>query len=272
MIVLTILVGAGITRYLGFTGLIHIREGQKSSTVISDEAYLRVQVLDDEATFKASRPFFLSGIRNPGKLLKVPTKTSPLRVHYLDHITQARPTVRAVHGGDPAIILVTSSAMGRDYYAFMGGESKWIGGQLFHFNKQASEGVRIRMDGDSLVFIAPHSVSLFSMTDQTKRDLAADTWHPFHPLRVYSFGNVSLVLSEYEPQGEVLALRTSEEEGSGRTALSLRLKTGSVSRDITVWGGKGIQGEPKQVSIAEKEVLLSYGSISRLLPFSLGQH
>ena len=101
-----ILIGAGITRYLGFTGIIHIREGQNSSAVISDEAYLRVQVLEDDATFQASRPVFLSGIRNRSKILKVPAKTSPLRVHYLDHITQARPTVRAVHGGDPAIMPV----------------------------------------------------------------------------------------------------------------------------------------------------------------------
>lgn len=264
-----ILVGAGITRYLGFTGIIHIREGQNSSTVISDEAYLRVQVLEDDATFLASRPVFLSGIRNRSKILKVPAKNSPLMVQYLDHITQARPTVRAVHGGDPAIILVTSSASGRDYYAFLGEESKWIGGQIFHFNKQASEGIRIKMDGDSLAFLAPYPVSLFSMADQSKRDLAADTWHPFHPMRVYTFGEVSLVLSEYEPEGEVQAMKTSDEEGSGRTALSLRLQTGSAYRNITVWGGKGMSGEPKQVSIASKEVLLSYGSVSRIIPFSL---
>jgi len=264
-----ILIGAGITRYLGFTGLLHIREGQTSSNVISDEAYLRVQVLEDDATFLASRPVFLSGIRNPGKLLKVPAKTNPLRVHYLDHMAQARPTVRAIHGGDPAMILVTSSSAGRDYYAFLGEESKWIGGQLFHFNKQASEGIRIKVAGDSLVFLAPYPVSLFNMSDQSKLDLLADAWHPFHPMRVYSFGNISLVLSEYERRGEVLAMKASEEEGSGRTALSLRLQSGSASRDITVWGGKGLQGESKQVSIAEKEVLLSYGSISRILPFSL---
>ena len=264
-----ILIGAGITRYLGFTGIIHIREGQNSSAVISDEAYLRVQVLEDDATFKASRPVFLSGIRNRSKILKVPAKTSPLRVHYLDHITQARPTVRAVHGGAPAMILVTSSTLGRDYYAFLGEESKWIGGQLFHFNKQASEGIRIKMDGDSLAFLSPYPVSLFSMADQSKRDLVADTWHPFYPMRVYSFGTVSLVLSEYEPEGEVLAMKTSDEEGSGRTALSLRVQTGSISRNITVWGGKGISGEPKQLSIGSKEVLLSYGSVSRTIPFSL---
>jgi len=264
-----ILVGAGITRYLGFTGLIHIREGQESSSVISDEAYLRVQVLEDDASFQASRPVFLSGIRNPVKLLKVPAKTSPLRVHYLDHITQARPTVRAVHGGDPAMILVTSSAAERDYYAFLGEESKWIGGQLFHFNRQASEGIRLKMDGDSLAFLAPYPVSLLSMEDQSKKDLAANAWHPFYPMRVYSFAAVSLVLSEYEREGEVLAIKTDDEEGPGRTALSLSLRTGSASQDITIWGGKGIPGEPKQISIGSKEVLLSYGSVSRIIPFSL---
>ncbi len=264
-----ILVGAGITRYLGFTGIIHIREGQNSSTVISDEAYLRVQVMEEGATSMASRPVFLSGIRNRSKMLKVPAKDSPLTVQYLDHMTQARPTVRAVHGGDPAIILVSSSATGRDYYDFIGEESKWIGGEIFHFNKQASEGIRIKMDGDSLAFLAPYPVGIVSMAGQSKRDLAADTWHPFHPLRMYSFGTVSLVLSEYEPEGEVLAMKTSDEEGSGRTALSLRLQTGSASRNITVWGGKGMSGEPKQVSIASKEVLLSYGSVSRIIPFSL---
>lgn len=264
-----ILIGAGITRYLGFTGLIHIREGQKSSTVISDEAYLQVRVLEDDATFLASRRVFLSEIRNPRRILKIPTRTGPLKIRYLDHISQARPTVRAVHGGDPAFVLVTSSSAGRDYYAFLGEESKWIGGELFHFNKPASEGIRIKMDGDSLAFLAPYTVSLFSMADQSREDLAANAWHPLHSMRVYSFGNVSLVLSEYEREGEVLAMKTSDEEGSGRTALSLRLQTGSAYRDITLWGGKGMSGEPKQVAIASKKVLLSYGSVSRIIPFSL---
>jgi cytochrome c-type biogenesis protein CcsB len=264
-----IIIGAAITRYLGFTGIIHIREGQNSSTVISDEVYLRVQVLEDGATSQVSRPVYLSGIRNPGRILKVPAKNGSVTVRYLDHLTQARPTVRAVHGGDPAMILVASSAMGRDYFAFLGPESKWIGGQLFHFNKQASDGIRIRLDGDSLVFQAPYPVRLFSMSDQSNVDLVADTWHPFHPMKVYTFGSLSLVMSEYENEGEVLAVKTSEEDGPGRTALSLHLEAGSFSKDITVWGGKGMRGEPKTVSIGQKQLLISFGSLSRILPFSL---
>ncbi len=264
-----ILLGAAITRYLGFTGIIHIREGQDASTVISDEAYLKIQVMENNATSLASRPLFLSEIRNRHRIMKVPAVNQSLTVQYLDHLTRARPTLRKVHGGDPAIILVTSTATGRDYFAFLGEESKWIGGQWFHFNKEVSDGIRIMAEGDSISFISPHPVRLLSMVDQSSQELAADTWHPFHPMNIYAFGPVSLVLSGYEREGEVLAIRTSDEEGPGRTALSLRLRAGQTYRDITVWGGKGMHGEPEQVRVGPKQVLVSFGSISRNLPFSL---
>jgi cytochrome c-type biogenesis protein CcsB len=264
-----ILAGAAVTRYLGFTGIMHIREGQRSSTVISDEVYLRVQVLEGDATTAASRPVYLSGIRNRDRMLRVEAGNDPLTVEYLDHLNRARPTIRPAHGGSPSLLLVTSSAGGRDYHALLGKESKWIAGQLFHFNMEVEDGIRIMPEGDSLIFLSPYTVRLLSMTGQPGEDLAAGIWHPLQPMRVYTFGTISVVLSEYEPSGEVLAMRTSGDEGPGKTALSLRLKTGTASRNITLWGGKGMLGEPRQVSIGTKEVLLSYGSVARTLPFSL---
>lgn len=37
-----ILLGAGITRYFGFEGIMHIREGEQSSTILSSETYLNI--------------------------------------------------------------------------------------------------------------------------------------------------------------------------------------------------------------------------------------
>ena len=264
-----ILAGAAVTRYLGYTGIMHIREGQRSSTVISDGVYLRVQVLEGDATATASRPVFLSGIRNRDRMLRVKSGEDPLTVEYLDHLDQARPTIRPTHGGSPCMLLVTSSAGGRDYHVFLGKESKWIAGQLFHFNEDMDDGIRIMPEGDSLIFLSPFPVRLLSMTDQSGEELAAGRWHPLQPMRVYAFGTISVVLSEYESSGEILAMQTSGDEGPGKTALSLRLTAGVASRNITLWGGKGIFGEPRRVSLGPKEVLLSYGSVARTLPFSL---
>jgi cytochrome c-type biogenesis protein CcsB len=264
-----ILVGAGITRYLGFTGLIHIREGQRSSTVISDESYLWVQVVENNATYSFSKPLYLSGIRNKKNIMRIPAGKEPLHVEYLDHLTQARPSLRAAAGGKPAMILVTPSSSGREYFAFLGEESKWVGGQLFHFNHAATDGIRMRADGDSVFFLAPYTVRFFNMTDQSSTDLGAGIWHPFQPMGVYTFGTVGLVMSEYQREGEVLAVKTSAGEGPARTALSVRLLSGSASRDITLWGGRGLTGESRTVTLGSKQVLLSYGSLARNLPFSL---
>ncbi|NQY25136.1 MAG: cytochrome c biogenesis protein CcsA [Campylobacteraceae bacterium] len=41
---LVILLGAGITRYMGYEGIIHIREGETSNLMISQEPYLQVRI------------------------------------------------------------------------------------------------------------------------------------------------------------------------------------------------------------------------------------
>ena len=149
---LLILSGAGITRYSGFTGMMHIREGERSSFVLSDEAYLSVQVVEAEHAYRDSRMLHLSELRNRGRLMKVRTGgiagNHNLQVDYLDHISDAR-------------------------------------------------------------------------------------------------------------------------SGNGKTALSVRLSSGNDSIDITIWGGNGLQGESRQVRLGNKEVLISYGSLGRSLPFSL---
>ena len=73
---LFILLGAGITRYFGFTVLIYISEGERSSFVLSDEAFLNIQTLEGDDALSTSVPLYLSEFRNTGRLLNF--KTGPL--------------------------------------------------------------------------------------------------------------------------------------------------------------------------------------------------
>ena len=43
-----ILLGASITRYIGFEGIMHIREGETSNTMVSTENYLQIRIKDKE--------------------------------------------------------------------------------------------------------------------------------------------------------------------------------------------------------------------------------
>lgn len=46
-----ILIGAGVTRYIGYEGIVHIREGQTENRMISLEPYLQVKIKKQDATY-----------------------------------------------------------------------------------------------------------------------------------------------------------------------------------------------------------------------------
>jgi len=275
---LFILLGAGITRYFGFTGLMHIREGEKASFVLSDEAFLNIQALDGDDALSTSVPLYLSELRKPGRLLNFRTGSGKknIRVDYLDHIRNARPMLRPVPNGEPGIILVASTGAGREYHALYQKEKKWIGGELFFFNHPEPdpgtgnpEGIHIQSRGDSLWFTAQYPVSVIRMALESTETLEAGKSHSMEPMSVYGFGPINIVLSEKEKSAEVVAVKLDDTQEQGRTALSLRLASGSSFKDITVWGGKGISGEPRQFRLGNREIFLSYGSLPHMLPFSL---
>ena len=264
-----ILIGAGVTRYAGFTGIMHIREGSQSSLVLSDEAHLNVQVLDNEGTSRRSGKIYLSAINNPRNLLRVKSNRTRISIRYLDHMDNARPVLSPSVDGKAAVLLVSSSSYGRDQTVMYDSESRWIGGQLFHFNREAEDGVQVYNRNGSLFFRAPFPVVVLRMGDASNDTLEQDTEHDFQPMFVYGFGGTSVVLSDFQSHATILAVRTEEGEGNGKTALSLRLQTNHDTKDITIWGGKGLQGEPRQVKLGNTELFISYGSQTKVLPFSL---
>ena len=54
---LIIIIGAGITRFFGVSGLLHLREGKASSTYLSEEPYLQVADSAGNVLFKEQLSF-----------------------------------------------------------------------------------------------------------------------------------------------------------------------------------------------------------------------
>jgi len=57
-----IVLGAGTTRYMGFEGIMQIREGETVNTMISSEPYLQVTVVDDGKSYYQEYPLAFGGI------------------------------------------------------------------------------------------------------------------------------------------------------------------------------------------------------------------
>ena len=61
---IVILIGAGVTRYFGYEGVMHIRENDASNTFLSAETYLQFQVKKGDQLFKFDEPVLFSSLGN----------------------------------------------------------------------------------------------------------------------------------------------------------------------------------------------------------------
>ena len=59
-----ILIGAGITRYISYEGMMHIREGESTNQFISDDTFLQIHINDKVHQLNHTEKLFLSGITN----------------------------------------------------------------------------------------------------------------------------------------------------------------------------------------------------------------
>ena len=57
-----ILIGAGITRYISYEGMMHIREGESTDQFISDDTFLQIHINDKIHQLKHPEKLLLSGI------------------------------------------------------------------------------------------------------------------------------------------------------------------------------------------------------------------
>ena len=59
-----ILIGAGVTRYFGFEGIMHIRENESSNSFLSAETYLQFKVQKGDQLFKFDEQVLFASLGN----------------------------------------------------------------------------------------------------------------------------------------------------------------------------------------------------------------
>eukprot|EP01029_Cantina_marsupialis_P011169 TRINITY_DN25054_c0_g1_i3.p2 TRINITY_DN25054_c0_g1~~TRINITY_DN25054_c0_g1_i3.p2 ORF type:complete len:293 (-),score=44.08 TRINITY_DN25054_c0_g1_i3:27-905(-) len=81
-----ILIGAGVTRYLGYEGIIHIREGATENRMISLEPYLQVKIKQEDASYYKEYPLELSALGSNDFTYNIKFKDKELVVKFNNYM------------------------------------------------------------------------------------------------------------------------------------------------------------------------------------------
>ena len=88
---LVILLGAGITRYIGYEGIMHIREGETTNKMISSEPYVQITAKKGDKIYHAEMEKLISQISSNNFKLVLNMGDDKAIVRYKKYISHAKP-------------------------------------------------------------------------------------------------------------------------------------------------------------------------------------
>ncbi|MEZ4841483.1 MAG: cytochrome c biogenesis protein CcsA [Flavobacteriaceae bacterium] len=283
-----IILGAAVTRYISYEGLMPIKEGDTTDLMLSERTYLSVTMDDGTEqrgpfeheylfthdvskgnSFIAYASRFFNFIRGGNDFsFKTDFKGKPVEVNYVNYIPNAfQRFAKDENAADKYLHLVESSGMGRHDHYVKKGEIVNVHNVLVAFDKPTEGAVNIISKNDSLFINTPFAGTNMVMTTQEHMEVKADTIQPFMLRSLYNLGSLQFVAPE------IVKGKMVEEQGNKdqfpADMLEVQVVSGVEKRNVKLYGYKYSANPPEQFSLNGLNFRVSYGAKQIQLPFSI---
>ncbi|MDP2723313.1 MAG: cytochrome c biogenesis protein ResB, partial [Bacteroidales bacterium] len=200
-----ILLGAAITRFISYEGMMHIRQGMASNTILTDNTYVDITINDGDRTAKSEESTLLSILTPKAYSDKVKVNGNAYSFRSVKYVPNAREVVTELQsGGIPYLNLVASTGSGRQNLVLKYGESKFLETCNLQFGDNFNDmSINMKYLGDQLQIFANDSIHTLSMLTQQRAVLPPGAWYPFETKTLYQMPQVSLVITSFNPHGAV---------------------------------------------------------------------
>ena len=207
---LLILIGAGITRYVGYEGLMLINEGQTTEEFLSETTYLNVVVDNNEVqkTFHKSTLFSAKGNNNWN--LDEEFKDQEFSIKLSEYIPWAEEEFVEEEAGDEFLFIVESSSGSRHEHYIKKGDLQNIHGVLVGFEAPNNSGTINLFREDGILKIQTRNNGTWMrMADRAEGSIIKDSVQDFQLRSLYRVGDLPFVIPEPVKKGVLKTMRGS---------------------------------------------------------------
>jgi len=167
-----IIVGAAVTRYISYEGMMPIREGESANQIFSDKTYLTILVDGDfqggMRRKTIEKGLLLSPITNNNFTIKDNFDKIPFEVKFQDFIMNGKEMIKANKDGIVYLKLVESGGGTRHEHYLKSGEVVNIHNILFSLNKFTKGAININTEGEKYTIQTPFDGDFMRMADKMK--------------------------------------------------------------------------------------------------------
>jgi cytochrome c-type biogenesis protein CcsB len=271
---IVMILGAAITRYFGFDGSMHIREGESANVMYTTEAYFQVSKAGKDGDYVYEKPMMFSQLADNSINIDIPNEEKGDINVTLDSIIKNPVEVikENVTDGVNIIELMVFTKNGQERRLIENGETTNIDGTSISFNNSKnSESFNITDKNGVINFVAPFDVVVASMQSGATQDtVAVDTIAELQQGYAYKALNSSFVFSNYYKKAKkILVSGGAEAEEKGPDALILAVTIDGKKHTANVFGGSDYYANFQEFNFDGTKISFSFGNKKIELPFSL---
>jgi cytochrome c-type biogenesis protein CcsB len=267
------IIGAGITRYFGWEGSIHIREGEVQQQCYSNEKYIGYSVKDNKGTTIESRSdkYSMTSVSadNYKKTIKVDGREFELVLAKI--IPNASESVSDIPEGQPVIsFLLTKNMTSAETVVLTKGDIKSSDGISFGFGSSQPADINISLDSGK--FFVQSRLNLGEMSMMTKEVIPVEPGNPVElkKMQILTAGDIKIVPQQMSLSGIVNAVAIKpEEQNTGQNAFIFHIISGKKSATVYLWDREAEKSASGSCVVDGSTIELSYGSRLTTLPFAL---
>ncbi|MDF1883608.1 cytochrome c biogenesis protein CcsA [Sulfurimonas sp. SAG-AH-194-C21] len=279
---LIILLGATITRYAGYEGTMHIREGDESSTMVSADTFVGVEVSSAGKVASLSQKVYLSERSENSIDLSLLVNDTNVNVKLLEYIPDAVEELveDKEHGMPIAKLMLTQNGQGKPVALKQG---QFVNGGSFIIDFGSGETfskplISITLKDGMPYMTHDEALSSFRMADRVKGELKANTTDELNQRVLYSTpAGGSFVLRDFMMHGVKKLVSSSASSmnrkmkmnSGGIDAFRFNVSVNDTAKEIVVYGKKGTITAPTNIIINDVKVALSYGAKNLAIPFKI---
>ncbi len=276
MAFIIIIIGAATTRYFGYEGSMHIREGSSSSFLTSADSFFSVDAKVGNTHEVSTQIVYLSKRLENSLSSSLVVEGKNVDVELMEYIPDAIEEMLEdkEHGKPVAKMMVTGGGKGKPITLKEGTYFESDATVLdFNSGKTFGEKPVISIFVKDETLYMKHNIALkyLKMDDRSDGELEASDNQLLAKRTLFTVGTSSFVLREFMPHASMKIVSNPRAKAMrpGMDALRFKITVDDVSKETLLFGQAGTMAREQHNEINGVDVHISYGAREIPVPFEV---
>ena len=265
--------GAGITRYFGWEGTMHIREGESQDKCYSTDKHLGYTLTDKSGKIVSShsKKYSLTSVSADEYNRKILINNREYQLDLSRIIPNAAQEINASPSGEPVIsLMVTRDMSSNDMIVLKKGEKKQSYGLMIGFEASGPTDMNVRLDSGNFYATSESEIGVMDMMAHSAAPSVTGKSIIMQPMQLLNLKGISVVPQQLVSSGVFKAVAVNpKERETGQDAFIFNIFSGNDSKTVYLWDKKDAEFAEASCEIDGHTINIKYGSDLIKLPFSI---